>query len=112
MSPHDSHNEKPEPPASIISEFADDPDMQELVELFRFELPERIAALEASLDRGDTDALARLAHQLKGASAGYGFPTLGEAAAQVERDARHVPTDIHRLADSTNDLVDLCRRAA
>lgn len=75
------------PPAShepIKSEFADDPDMMELIELFLQELPERLAAFSDALAAGDISIVQRVSHQLRGSSAGYGFPKLGRAAAEVE----------------------------
>ncbi|MBT6497087.1 MAG: response regulator, partial [Planctomycetaceae bacterium] len=67
-------------PAALVSELADDEDMLELVEMFVGELPERIAAIERSIDEQDLETLGVLAHQLKGAAGGYGFPTMTDAA--------------------------------
>jgi HPt (histidine-containing phosphotransfer) domain-containing protein len=68
----------------LRSEFADDPEMSELVEQFVRELPSRLLALEAVWRAGDAQSLRRMAHQLKGAGSGYGFPGVSEAAADVE----------------------------
>ena len=70
---------------SYRSEFADDPDMSEIVTLFVSELPQRMAAMHAALAAGDIERLRTLAHQLKGAAGGYGFPKLGEAAALIDQ---------------------------
>lgn len=67
------------------SDFADDPDMAEIVALFVSELPQRMAAMQAALAGNDIERLRTLAHQLKGAAGGYGFPKLGEAAALIDR---------------------------
>jgi len=69
----------------VRSEFADDPDMAGIIALFVSELPSRIAAMQSALSTGDFAQLRVLAHQLKGAAGGYGFPKLGEAAAMVDR---------------------------
>ena len=69
----------------VRSEFADDPDMAGIIALFVSELPSRVAAMQAALSSGDFPQLRILAHQLKGAAGGYGFPKLGEAAATVDR---------------------------
>ncbi|MDB5100544.1 MAG: Hpt domain protein [Cyanobacteria bacterium RYN_339] len=68
----------------LASTFADDPDMAELVPIFVGMLPDRMAAMRASLAAGDLDALRVTAHQLKGAAGGYGFAPIGHAAATLE----------------------------
>lgn len=95
--------------APLTSEFADDPDMLELVEMFVCELPERIAALEQACEQQDLQTLATLSHQLKGAAGGYGFPTITDAAMEVEQQARTQAVD--QLKKSVDSLIDLCKRA-
>ncbi len=70
---------------TLRSEFADDPDMLGIVALFIHELPQRLAAMHTALAASDREQLGMLAHQLKGAAGGYGFPKLGEAAALVDQ---------------------------
>jgi HPt (histidine-containing phosphotransfer) domain-containing protein len=102
----------------IHSEFAGDPEMKELIELFLSELPVRIESLRAAQAAGDAGVLKRLAHQLRGASAGYGFPTLGTAAGAVEdrlrtlgADSGASPQTLAKIGAEVNALVDMCRRA-
>ena len=71
--------------AGIRSEFADDPDMGAIVHLFVTELPQRIASVQAALAAGEWERLRTLAHQLKGAAGGYGFPQVGSAAAMIDQ---------------------------
>lgn len=104
------------PQGPIQSDFAGDPEMKELIQLFLSELPRRIDAISAALHSGDTPALTRLTHQLRGASAGYGYPTLGRAAGKVEDQLRSVGVSdasqvLARIGAEVNALVDLCRRA-
>jgi len=106
-----------DPRARILSEFAADPDMAELVELFVTELPTRVAALNAAWSGKRLTDLTRLAHQLKGASAGYGFPAIGNAAGTLEAglkqlDAATAQASVERLAKEYRELVDLCGRAS
>jgi len=96
----------------IISEFAGDQDMLEIVEEFVNELPDRISTLEQLVAISRFDEVRRLAHQLKGAGAGYGFPTLGEAAGRLEATVALSPADIGQIRDAVDTLVDLCRRAS
>jgi len=69
----------------IRSAYEDDPDMLEIVREFAHELPDRIARVESLLAALDFAGLQTLAHQLKGAGGGYGFPIITEAAAALER---------------------------
>lgn len=70
---------------TIRSLFEDDPDMAELVRGFASELPARAGSLEELLSGNDLAELQRLAHQLKGAGGGYGFPQITDAAASLEQ---------------------------
>ncbi len=47
-----------------------------------------MAALEESLAQGDLPQIQVLAHQLKGAGGGYGFPQITEAADALENAVR------------------------
>ena len=58
------------------------------VELFVRELPQRLAAMHSALGADNLEQLRTLAHQLKGAAGGYGFPKLGEAAALVDQGVK------------------------
>lgn len=69
---------------SIRSAYESDPDMLEIVREFASELPARVAKLEAHLAAGEMRELQTLAHQLKGAGGGYGFPQITELAASLE----------------------------
>jgi len=71
----------------LISELLEDPDMLPVVQSFLVLLAERIALIERQRDIGQRAELASLAHQLKGAAGGYGYPTITEAARTVERYA-------------------------
>lgn len=95
----------------ILSEFADDPDMMELVEMFVAELPERVVAMKEMMTEGRIEDLARIAHQLKGASGGYGFSILGAAAAALESSLK-AGDDIEAVNAQLHELVSLCERAS
>lgn len=101
----------------LRSEYADDPEMAELVELFVSELPARLAALESAWKSGDSHTLRRMAHQLKGAGSGYGFPTVSDAAGEVESaiagDRPEAPeAGLNAVRAKVEALVAMCRRAA
>lgn len=96
--------------APLISDFADDADMVELVEMFVGELPERVEAIRSATEQGDLATLASLSHQLKGAAGGYGFTPITDAAFTVEQQAK-AAEDLDNLRQSVDDLLDLCQRA-
>ena len=74
-------------PDTLYSEMRDDPDFHELIGNFVRALPQRIQHLEQSRASDDTAALTRHAHQLKGAAGGYGYPSISDAARDVEQGA-------------------------
>ena len=99
-----------EMPDTLISELADDPDMLELVELYVEELPDKVADLERTLEECDLDELARLAHQIKGSSSGYGFGLIAARAAVVEQSATD-GAEPEMLQTQVRELIILCLRA-
>ncbi|XAM01674.1 Hpt domain-containing protein [Phycisphaeraceae bacterium D3-23] len=109
MSGADSTNASNTP---LHSEFAGDPEMAELIAFFSGELGQRISAIQQSLDAQDLDALHRLAHQLKGSSGGYGYPSIGQAAARLEAESKQaVAGEAADLQGAAAELIDLCNRA-
>ncbi len=108
--------EEPKTPR-LVSEFASDPEMRELVEIFVSELPDRVARLTSTWEQTELEEVKRLAHQLKGASAGYGFPTIGAAAGKLEDALRSTSggasqNNLKNLQRDLDELIDLCNRAA
>ena len=106
---------KTQVPARIHSQLANDPDMAELVDLFVGELPKRVESLTQAWRTREFQALQRLAHQLKGSCAGYGFPALGTAAAKVENTIRAKSPEEIKLEDlsaEVNELIALCHRVS
>ncbi len=93
-----------------------DPDMAELVGLFVGDLPQRINSIEQAWSTKRAADIQRLAHQLRGSSASYGFPTIGESAARLEDSILALgstPTDsLDTLRRSVDELIQLCKQAA
>jgi PAS domain S-box-containing protein len=98
----------PQQRPALLSTFQDDPDMLELVEEFSRALPARVEAIEAALSARDFEALRRLAHQLKGAGAGYGYPPITVAAQDVE-SAVHGDEPAPGLVERVAELSAICR---
>jgi CheY-like chemotaxis protein len=94
-------------PDRLISELADDPELGPLVAAFAEQLGTRVQAIAEHLDRNDTQAASRLAHQLKGAAGSYGFPSVGDLARQLELALAQPSTD-----DRARLLTQLTQHAA
>lgn len=94
----------------IYSEYHDDEDMAEIVVEFIDDLQERIAEIEAMVQSGDGETLASLAHQIKGAAGGYGFPDLTDLAREVEDQLRAEPSQIPDQA--IDNMLSMCRRCS
>lgn len=105
----DAHARTDEP---LLSEFSGDQDMAELVELFVEEMGERIASLERLWSESEIENLRVIAHQLKGASGGYGFPSITEAAAELECQIKQGCEEKEELRESFEHLLTLCKRAS
>jgi len=101
---------------AVRSEFADDPDMTEVIDEFIGRLPGTLAAMSESLANNGHDELRRLAHQLKGAGGGYGYPLLTEQAHKLEDAAKAGDVEAERLAlnelQTSSRAVIACHRAS
>ena len=103
---------QPDSPANAIrSEFADDPDMTELIDMFVDEMPDRINAIADCLRDQRLTELQTIAHQLKGSGAGYGFEPVSLVAAQLESSLK-THADLESIRDEVDALIDICRRLA
>ncbi len=102
--------EKPWSP--LVSEYAQDADMLELIELFVGEMPDRVERLYQALELADLQAVGVLAHQLRGAGGGYGFPQITTVAREVEVMSRDETVELDALRRSVDALTELCRRAS
>jgi HPt (histidine-containing phosphotransfer) domain-containing protein len=70
----------------LVSTFADDPAMTDLIPKFLGMLGERLNAMRAALAASDLATVRTLAHQIKGAAGGYGYPSISRAAAALEAE--------------------------
>jgi len=92
----------------VYSTLASEPDLDDLVELFVQEMPDRITALETQARNRDWRQITRTAHQLKGAAGSYGFGAITPYAARLENAARNGgPED--EILSALNELLNLCR---
>lgn len=68
----------------VRSAYCDDEDFQELIEMFIDGIEEKKQFLSQIVGTDQINPLKTLAHQLKGAGAGYGFNELSELASHLE----------------------------
>lgn len=92
----------------ITSEFAGDPDMAILIAEFVASLPGRAHAILDRINQGAIEQARTMAHQLKGAGGGYGFPQVTDAARAVDLAIRERRIDDARVAAQA--LITLCGR--
>ncbi|MFT4554791.1 MAG: PAS domain S-box-containing protein [Planctomycetaceae bacterium] len=113
-SPSVSETSAPEKsPTSIeplISDFADDPDMVEIIEMFVDGLSDRIESIKTAFEDRNFTTVSGIAHQLKGAAGGYGYPSLSELAFAVEHLAKQNADDA-QIEDALDLLIGQCRGA-
>ncbi len=99
---------KPQP---LLSEFSDDPYMVDLVEEYVSNLHLRVDSLSQALEVAEIEELGFLAHQIKGSAGGYGFMPISDQASILESLTEH-DSSMEEIRQATDDLVELCRRAA
>lgn len=101
----------PDNVSPIQSEFADDPEMRELVEFFIGDLHARFCAIQTAREHCEWGAVERIAHQLRGSAAGYGFTCLGVLAGEIEDTIKSGEyRSASRLRESLDELMLMCER--
>ncbi len=92
----------------IFSDFADDPDFEDLLEMFAETVGERRVLLQQRFRAGNVDDMRVTAHQLKGAGGGYGFDGLSSVAAELEQACKE--NDIDRVGQSLDTVLEYMGR--
>jgi signal transduction histidine kinase/CheY-like chemotaxis protein/HPt (histidine-containing phosphotransfer) domain-containing protein len=95
----------------LRSRFAEDPVIGGIVDDFVAGFPEKLDEIKRAFQSLDSLRLRVIAHQLKGAAGGYGFPEISDVARTIELliDSNAAP---HELQIAISTLIDLCDRAA
>lgn len=99
------------PDPNAFSLDINDPEDAELIEYFLGELPQRVDAILVAYTNDDFEELGRMAHQLKGAAPGFGFPTIGTEAGKLEEQIKSVcdlTLEAESLRSQVDSLVSLC----
>jgi CheY-like chemotaxis protein len=110
--------QNPPPPNDVkvcVSQFADDPDMSELVTEYVESFSDSVTRIKQAFEQRCFDDLGRIAHQFKGSGGGYGFPMISDAAAQLEAVVKspNIPTESQQLfiQKSVNELISILEMA-
>ncbi len=93
----------------IYSEFGNDEDLGELVEMFVEEIPNRVQSMLDAAETSDWEQLGRIAHQMKGAAGSYGFGEVTSIAATLEHACRE-SAPAESIQRGLQDLVSMCLR--
>jgi HPt (histidine-containing phosphotransfer) domain-containing protein len=99
-----------QPETALFSELKDDEELLPLIEHFVCRLIDKSDRMIELLKSCRFDEIAQLAHQLKGAGGGYGYPTLSNAARSVEYAAKQDP-QVEPLRALILQLAELCAQA-
>lgn len=91
----------------VVSLYADDPEMAIILEAFVWRLGGQVSAMGEALADRRYDDLRRLAHGLKGAGGGYGYPALSDASKTLEDAA--TAGDSQTAALAIDNVARLCR---
>lgn len=97
-------------PELATNPLLDDDDKAEMVASFLENLPGRATAIEEAYRSGDLASLARLAHQLKGSAALFGFAQVSVIARELDQKATD-GADLDELEATVAELATLCREA-
>ena len=95
---------------AILSAFADDADLIEIIDIFVSDLPSKLTAMREALANNHHEELQRLAHQLKGAGGSYGYPQLTEVSKTLESAAKI--QDVEGAGMALGELSKLCEAVA
>jgi len=98
-----------------ISEFANDPDMLDLVNEYVTSFDGTVSEIRSSLESRCFEQLGRLAHQLKGSGGGYGFPIISEVASKLEAKLKSTTSpselELSSIQKSVDDLINILELA-
>jgi CheY-like chemotaxis protein len=97
---------EPHEPRDALAELLAKPRMAQLVDRFVRGLDQRVQSLRDAIAADDQQQLKVLAHQLKGAAGGYGFPEISRAAAGFEAAVNE--HDLQSLQAQLDQLISLC----
>ncbi len=94
----------------IHSLYKDQPIYRELLASFVACIPERLNKANAAFEERNWLDLSKVMHQLRGAAASYGYPSLAAEAAHIELASQAPNIQEERIGDSLSHIASTCRR--
>lgn len=105
------HNDSSMANRRLKSRFEGDPEMREIVALFVAEMPARMNEVAAAWREGDLERVRTIAHQIKGAAGGYGFPEIGASAGALEALLRRTDSTHASIESAVREFLEMLSRA-
>jgi CheY-like chemotaxis protein len=99
----------PDGSGRIKSSFADDSRIMRIMPEFVAGLAAHVREMIDLLERNDLAGLQKVAHQLLGASGGYGFDAVSQPASKVEQSIK-AGKDLKSITAETKSLIEVIRR--
>jgi PAS domain S-box-containing protein len=84
---------------------------KKLVPKFVGTLQEKLDDLRRAFEEANWTGISSVAHQLKGAGGGYGFPVITEFAGNIEGLALGAPVDSEKVKSAIDELAKVCKQA-
>ena len=95
---------------AIYSLYKDQPIYRDLLSDFVSCLDDRIIRSQSAFEQKSWKDLARIMHQLRGAAATYGYPSLAELAGSIEIASISPVIEEGSIAESMSEVSQTCRR--
>lgn len=95
--------------ATILSRFADDPLMEDILRQYVAELPDTVSKLQKALAANDLNRVRSMMHEIRGSAGGYGFDEITSRAGAAEASIR-LGADRHYCEASVQEVIKLLRR--
>jgi HPt (histidine-containing phosphotransfer) domain-containing protein len=90
---------------TLVSQFADDPEISQILGEFVTRLADQLNAMRQAVAGSRYEELHRLAHRLKGAGGCYGYPSLTDACTALDEAAKQ--QDAASLREAVDQMAEL-----
>lgn len=83
-----------------------------LIDFFLAELDQHVRSIEEAYRAGDAEGVRHVAHDLKTAASGLGFPEITKLAGLLEQSLLEEEAALSAAADKVESLIQTCRKAS
>jgi PAS domain S-box-containing protein len=102
----------PAEPSNQLNSLLAKPGTAKLVEKFLSRLDDRVKGIRSAIEANDRAQLKTLAHQLKGAAGGYGYPRISEAAKALEHSGDEETEGLMRQLEELSRICTEARQSS